>query len=64
MLQQDERVEAIHEDYELGLMSDEERHKKIVDIWNEANEEVGDAMAENCEQAQPDLHDGLLWSAW
>ena len=49
----DKRVEAIDEDYELGLMSDEERHKKIVDIWNEANEEVGDAMAENFDKFNP-----------
>ena len=53
MLQQAKRVEAIDEDYELGLMSDEERHKKIVDIWNEANEEVGDAMAENFDKFNP-----------
>ena len=28
-------------------------HKKIVDIWNEANEEVGDAMAENFDKFNP-----------
>ena len=25
---------AIDEDYEMGLMSQEERHKQVVDIWN------------------------------
>ncbi|MEF2845130.1 MAG: DNA-directed RNA polymerase subunit beta', partial [Eggerthellaceae bacterium] len=49
----DKKVAAIDEDYEMGLMSDEERHKQIVDIWNAANEEVGDAMAANFDKFNP-----------
>ncbi len=49
----DEKVAAIDEDYEMGLMSPEERHRQVVDIWNEANEEVGDAMAENFDRFNP-----------
>ncbi len=49
----DEKVAAIDADYELGLMSDDERHKQVVDIWNEANEEVGEAMAENFDKFNP-----------
>ena len=49
----DAKVAAIDEDYEMGLMSREERHKQVVDIWNEANEEVGDAMAENFDKFNP-----------
>lgn len=49
----DKKVEAIDEDYEMGLMSDEERHKQVVDIWNDANEEVGNAMAENFDSSTP-----------
>ena len=49
----DAKVAAIDEDYELGMMSDEERHKQVVDVWNEANEEVGDAMAENFDRFNP-----------
>ncbi len=49
----DEKVAAIDEDYEMGLMSQEERHKQVVDIWNEANEEVGDAMADNFDKFNP-----------
>ncbi len=37
----------------MGLMSREERHKQVVDIWNEANEEVGEAMAENFDKFNP-----------
>ena len=49
----DEKVAAIDEDYEMGLMSPDERHRQVVDIWNEANEEVGDAMAENFDKFNP-----------
>ena len=49
----DKKVEAIDEDYEMGLMSHEERHKQVVDIWNAANEEVGEAMAENFDKFNP-----------
>ena len=49
----DEKVAAIDEDYEMGLMSQEERHKQVVDIWNDANEEVGEAMAENFDKFNP-----------
>ncbi len=51
--QADAKVAAIDEDYEMGLMSDEERHRQVVDIWNEANEEVGDAMADNFDKFNP-----------
>ena len=37
----------------MGLMSQEERHKQVVDIWNAANEEVGEAMAENFDKFNP-----------
>ncbi|MDR0515102.1 MAG: DNA-directed RNA polymerase subunit beta' [Coriobacteriaceae bacterium] len=49
----DAKVAAIDDDYELGLMSAEERHKQVVDIWNTANEEVGDAMADNFDKFNP-----------
>jgi DNA-directed RNA polymerase subunit beta' len=49
----DEKVAAIDEDYELGLMSDEDRHKQVVDVWNAANDEVGEAMADNFDRFNP-----------
>jgi DNA-directed RNA polymerase subunit beta' len=49
----DMKVAAIEEDYEMGLMSADERHKQIVDIWNNANEEVGNAMADNFDKFNP-----------
>ena len=49
----DEKVAAIDEDYEMGLMSPEERHKQVIDIWNETADKVGDAMAENFDKFNP-----------
>ncbi len=49
----DAKVAHIDEDYEMGLMSEEERHKQVVDIWNAANEDVGDAMAANFDKFNP-----------
>ncbi|MDR2587188.1 MAG: DNA-directed RNA polymerase subunit beta', partial [Coriobacteriales bacterium] len=49
----DRRVAAIDADYELGLMSSDERHRQVVDIWNAANEEVGEAMAANFDKFNP-----------
>ena len=47
------KVDAIDEDYEMGLMSPEERHKQVVDIWTDANEKVGDAMSVNFDHYNP-----------
>ena len=49
----DAAVAAIDEDYEMGLMSRDERHRQVVDIWNEANEEVGNEMADNFDKFNP-----------
>lgn len=49
----DEKVAFIDDNYEWGLLSYDERHGNIVDIWNEANEEVGEAMAENFDRFNP-----------
>jgi DNA-directed RNA polymerase subunit beta' len=49
----DEKVEAIDEDYEMGLMSYEERHQQVVDIWDQATEAVGEAMANEFDEFNP-----------
>ncbi|MDR3037063.1 MAG: DNA-directed RNA polymerase subunit beta' [Coriobacteriales bacterium] len=49
----DQKVAAIDADYQLGLMSSDERHRQVVDIWNAANEEVGEAMANNFDKFNP-----------
>lgn len=49
----DQRVQAIEDDYQLGLMSDDERYKQVIDVWTEANDEVGNAMADNFDKFNP-----------
>ena len=41
--QQVDRTEAM---YRRGLMTDEERYKKVVDIWNKATDDVADLLKE------------------
>ncbi len=49
----DEKVANIQEDYEMGLMSEDERHDQTIKVWNEANEEVGEAMQANFDKFNP-----------
>ena len=49
----DEKVANIEEEYEDGTMSAGERHKNIIDVWTQANEDVGNAMAENFDKFNP-----------
>ena len=37
----------------MGLMSDEERHRQTIDVWTDANEEVGNAMDANFDRLNP-----------
>ena len=47
------KVANIDEEYEMGLMSDEERHDQICDIWTATNDEVGVAMQDNFDRFNP-----------
>ncbi len=49
----DLKVVKIEEQYELGLITREERHRQIVEIWTRATDDVGDAMAESFEKFNP-----------
>jgi DNA-directed RNA polymerase subunit beta' len=40
----EKRVARVEEQYERGLITEEERHESIVNIWTEATDEVADAM--------------------
>ncbi|MDZ4063920.1 MAG: DNA-directed RNA polymerase subunit beta', partial [Coriobacteriia bacterium] len=39
-------VDKIEEQYDRGLITKDERHRQIVDVWTRATDDVGDAMAE------------------
>jgi DNA-directed RNA polymerase subunit beta' len=46
-------VVAIEHQYDRGLITKEERHRQIVDVWTRATDDVGDAMAENFDKFNP-----------
>ncbi|MBS3956667.1 MAG: DNA-directed RNA polymerase subunit beta' [Clostridiales bacterium] len=46
-------VDTIVQQYERGLITAEERHRQIVEVWTRATDEVGDAMAANFEPFNP-----------
>jgi DNA-directed RNA polymerase subunit beta' len=49
----DKQVAEIQDNYEMGLITNEERHSTVVDIWNKANDDVGNAMADNFDRFNP-----------
>jgi DNA-directed RNA polymerase subunit beta' len=46
-------VEEIHGQYDMGLITLEERHEKVVDKWNQATDEVGHRMEDNLDRLNP-----------
>ena len=49
----EERVAEIEAQYERGLITEDERHEPIVNIWTEATDEVADAMEGNLNELNP-----------
>ncbi|HEX8064884.1 MAG TPA: DNA-directed RNA polymerase subunit beta', partial [Thermoleophilaceae bacterium] len=41
------QVGEIHDQYDMGLISPEERHDRVVELWTAATDEVGNAMQDN-----------------
>jgi DNA-directed RNA polymerase subunit beta' len=48
----EEAVAAIHDDYENGLITQEERHLAVTEEWGAATDEVGDAMVAHIESSE------------
>jgi DNA-directed RNA polymerase subunit beta' len=46
-------VDKIDEQYDRGLITADERHRQIVDVWTRATDEVGEAMAANFDKFNP-----------
>jgi DNA-directed RNA polymerase subunit beta' len=46
-------VQAIHGQYDQGLITLEERHEKVVDKWQEASDRVAEAMEANLDALNP-----------
>src|SRR5829696_2025273 len=46
-------VSGIQDDYEMGLISQAERHEAVVEKWTAATDEVGQAMQDNLDALNP-----------
>ena len=49
----EKRVDEVHHQYDRGLITEDERHETIVNIWTEATDEVADAMQANLDELNP-----------
>ena len=49
----DEKVDKIEGQYETGLITRDERHRQIVDVWTRVTDEVGDAMGNSFDKFNP-----------
>jgi DNA-directed RNA polymerase subunit beta' len=47
------KVKAAHDQYLDGLITEQERHRKVVQLWNEATDEVGERVKENFGETNP-----------
>ncbi|MBN1192121.1 MAG: DNA-directed RNA polymerase subunit beta' [Coriobacteriia bacterium] len=46
-------VEKVEQQYDRGLITKDERHRQIVEVWTRATDDVGDAMAVNFDKFNP-----------
>ena len=51
------RVDEIEEDYQAGLITEEERHELVVDVWDQATDLVTEALREQLDEFNP-VYDG------
>src|SRR5207244_372027 len=49
----EERVGRVEQQYERGLITEDERHESIVNIWTEATDTVADAMEKTLYELNP-----------
>jgi DNA-directed RNA polymerase subunit beta' len=49
----EQQVAEISDQYDTGLITQEERHEAVVEKWNAATDEVAEAMIENLEELNP-----------
>ncbi len=43
----EKRVDEFEKSYRRGLISDDERYERVIEVWNETTEEVAEALMEN-----------------
>jgi DNA-directed RNA polymerase subunit beta' len=49
----EKEVEKIEENYKRGLITDDERHQRVVELWTEATDEVTEAMERSFDTFNP-----------
>jgi DNA-directed RNA polymerase subunit beta' len=49
----EKRVEEVHGQYDMGLITEDERHETIVNIWTEATDRVASAMEDHFDELNP-----------
>ncbi|HYF11443.1 MAG TPA: DNA-directed RNA polymerase subunit beta', partial [Actinomycetota bacterium] len=49
----EERVQRIERDYQRGLITEDERHEAVVNVWTEATDTVADAMEATMDHLNP-----------
>jgi len=49
----DKAVDAIEQDYLVGLITDNERHAQVVEIWNQATDDVTEALKDSLSEDNP-----------
>jgi DNA-directed RNA polymerase subunit beta' len=49
----EKEVQEIHDQYDTGLITQEERHDAVVEKWNAATDEVGEEMIKNFDELNP-----------
>ena len=49
----DKQVEEVGKQYKRGLITDDERYKTIIDIWEKATNDVTEAMKDNFDELNP-----------
>ena len=49
----EQQVAEISEQYDMGLITQEERHEAIVERWNAATDEIADTMVDNLDSLNP-----------
>jgi len=49
----DKEVGAIQQDYQMGLITEDERHAQVVEIWNQATDDVTDALKKELKTDNP-----------
>ena len=49
----DQAVEQVEQQFRKGLISDEERYRKVIDVWNEATENVTSSLMKSLDKFNP-----------